>query len=55
MKAYFAGGCFWCMTPVFRAYGAKKVVCIDVQKPAAFEHEMERIRRLGGEIVCSVW
>ena len=27
MKAYFAGGCFWCMTPVFRAYGAEKVVC----------------------------
>lgn len=25
--AYFAGGCFWCMTPVFKIYGAKKVVC----------------------------
>ncbi len=27
MKAYLAGGCFWCMTPVFRAYGAEEVVC----------------------------
>lgn len=26
-KAYFAGGCFWCITPVFMTYGAKKVVC----------------------------
>lgn len=25
--AYFAGGCFWCMTPIFKIYGAKKVVC----------------------------
>lgn len=25
--AYFAGGCFWCMTPVFKTYGAQKVVC----------------------------
>lgn len=25
--AYFAGGCFWCMTPMFKIYGAKKVVC----------------------------
>ncbi|MBQ2476544.1 MAG: FAD-dependent oxidoreductase, partial [Desulfovibrio sp.] len=31
--------------------GARKVTCIDVQKPAAFEHEMARIRALGGEIV----
>lgn len=30
--------------------GARKVTCIDVQKPAAFEHEMARIRALGGEI-----
>ena len=27
MKAYFAGGCFWCMTPVFRAYEVDRVVC----------------------------
>lgn len=26
-KAYFAGGCFWCITPVFMSYGAEKVVC----------------------------
>jgi len=24
-RAYFAGGCFWCMTPVFRARGAASV------------------------------
>ena len=27
MKAYFAGGCFWCMTPIFKMYGVDKVVC----------------------------
>ena len=27
MRSYFAGGCFWCMTPVFRAYGVDRVVC----------------------------
>lgn len=26
-KAYFAGGCFWCITPIFKLYGAEKVVC----------------------------
>lgn len=26
-KAYFAGGCFWCITPIFMTYGAEKVVC----------------------------
>ena len=26
-KAYFAGGCFWCMTPVFKQYGVKDAVC----------------------------
>ncbi|MBR4143704.1 MAG: peptide-methionine (S)-S-oxide reductase MsrA [Oscillospiraceae bacterium] len=26
-RAYFAGGCFWCMTPVFREAGADRVVC----------------------------
>jgi peptide-methionine (S)-S-oxide reductase len=25
-NAYFAGGCFWCITPVFKIYGAEKVV-----------------------------
>lgn len=24
--AYFAGGCFWCITPVFKIYGASKIV-----------------------------
>lgn len=23
--AYFAGGCFWCITPVFKIYGASQV------------------------------
>ena len=26
-KAYFAGGCFWCITPMFKIYGAEDVVC----------------------------
>lgn len=26
-KAYFAGGCFWCMTPAFRTAGVRRVVC----------------------------
>lgn len=26
-KAYFAGGCFWCITPMFKIYGADDVVC----------------------------
>lgn len=25
MKAYFAGGCFWCITPIFKLYGVEKV------------------------------
>ncbi|MDO4499807.1 MAG: peptide-methionine (S)-S-oxide reductase MsrA [Erysipelotrichaceae bacterium] len=25
--AYFAGGCFWCITPIFKMYKAEKVVC----------------------------
>lgn len=24
--AYFAGGCFWCITPIFKIYGANKVI-----------------------------
>ena len=26
-KAYFAGGCFWCITPMFKLYGVDTVVC----------------------------
>lgn len=26
-KAYFAGGCFWCITPIFKLYGASAVIC----------------------------
>lgn len=26
MKAYFAGGCFWCIAPIFRLYGVERVV-----------------------------
>ena len=25
-KAYFAGGCFWCVTPFFKIYGADEVI-----------------------------
>ncbi len=25
-KAYFAGGCFWCVTPIYKIYGVDKVV-----------------------------
>jgi peptide-methionine (S)-S-oxide reductase len=27
MKAYFAGGCFWCVTPIYKMYGVDKVTC----------------------------
>ncbi len=27
MKAYFAGGCFWCVTPIYKIYGVDKVTC----------------------------
>ena len=27
MKAYFAGGCFWCVTPIYQLYGVEKVTC----------------------------
>jgi peptide-methionine (S)-S-oxide reductase len=27
MKAYFAGGCFWCITPIYKMYGVDRVVC----------------------------
>lgn len=26
-QAYFAGGCFWCITPIFKVYGAESVTC----------------------------
>ncbi|MCR4727109.1 MAG: peptide-methionine (S)-S-oxide reductase MsrA [Lachnospiraceae bacterium] len=26
MRAYFAGGCFWCVTPIYKIYGVDKVV-----------------------------
>ena len=26
MKAYFAGGCFWCITPIYKIYGVDRVV-----------------------------
>ena len=25
--AYFAGGCFWCVTPIYKMYGVEEVVC----------------------------
>ncbi len=25
MKAYFAGGCFWCVTPIYKIYGVDSV------------------------------
>ncbi|MCR5320003.1 MAG: peptide-methionine (S)-S-oxide reductase, partial [Lachnospiraceae bacterium] len=27
MKAYFAGGCFWCVTPIYKIWGVDQVVC----------------------------
>lgn len=36
------------------AEGAEHVTCIDVQKPAAFDKEIEHIRSLGGDIVWPV-
>lgn len=26
-NAYFAGGCFWCVTPVYKMYGVQNVIC----------------------------
>ncbi len=26
MRAYFAGGCFWCITPIYKIYGVDRVV-----------------------------
>ncbi len=25
--AYLAGGCFWCITPIYKLYGVEQVVC----------------------------
>jgi methionine-S-sulfoxide reductase len=25
--AYFAGGCFWCVTPIYKLYGVSSVTC----------------------------
>lgn len=36
------------------AMGAKQVTCIDVQKPAAFAHEIEHVESLGGKLVWPV-
>ena len=36
------------------ACGATEVTCVDVQKPAAFAHEMAHIEALGGKIVWPV-
>ena len=27
MRAYFAGGCFWCVVPIYKIYGVDRVVC----------------------------
>ncbi|AMV71180.1 FAD-dependent oxidoreductase [Desulfuromonas carbonis] len=32
------------------AVGAKQVIAIDVQRPAAYKHEIDRVKELGGEI-----
>ncbi len=26
-EAYFAGGCFWCVTPIYKMYGVSEVIC----------------------------
>ncbi len=26
-SAYFAGGCFWCVTPIYKMYGVDQVIC----------------------------
>lgn len=36
------------------AMGARQVTCIDVQKPAAFEHEIAHIESLGGRLLWPV-
>ena len=26
-EAFFAGGCFWCVTPIYKMYGVEQVIC----------------------------
>ena len=26
-EAYFVGGCFWCVIPIYKMYGVDKVIC----------------------------
>ncbi|MBQ1640983.1 MAG: peptide-methionine (S)-S-oxide reductase MsrA [Lachnospiraceae bacterium] len=26
-EAFFAGGCFWCVTPIYKMYGVDQVIC----------------------------
>lgn len=26
-EAFFAGGCFWCVTPIYKMYGVDEVIC----------------------------
>lgn len=26
-EAYFAGGCFWCVTPIYKTFGVDQVIC----------------------------
>ena len=35
--------------------GAEQVTCIDVQRPAAFEKEIEHVQELGGELIWPVF
>ena len=35
--------------------GAEQVVCIDVQRPAAFQNEIEHVQELGGELIWPVF
>ena len=32
------------------AMGARKVISIDIQRPAAYKHEIDRVKELGGEV-----
>ena len=35
--------------------GAEQVVCIDVQRPAAYEKEIEHVQEMGGELIWPVF
>jgi len=45
-NAYFAGGCFWCITPMFKIYGASEVVSGyaggDVENPSYDEVKAQK-------------